>query len=198
MKKIGIIIFIPVLLILMGYVWYVHFNYRFNAITEGKVYKSGKIPPDKIASFIIKNKIKTVIDLRHPELHDALNPGTQEGIHLERQAIKKLTNVRYINIASDQVPSKENLVKFFDVMDKKDSYPVLIHCFHGTGRAILYSAIYRIEYERMSVEEARQKARFIIAGSSFDKGKRKGDFLINYKPRKEGEYSTLNTIVSMY
>ncbi len=198
MKKTGIFLLIPLFLIGVNYIWYVHFNYRFDAITEGKVYKSGKIPPDKIADFILENKIKTVIDLRHPELHDRLNPGTQLGIDLERKAVEKLTNVRYVNIPSDQIPSKANLINFFEVMDNKASYPVLIHCFHGTGRAILYSAIYRIEYERMSVEEARKKSRFILSGSSFDKGKRKGDFLINYQPRKEGEYSTLNTIVSMY
>jgi protein tyrosine/serine phosphatase len=32
-------------------------------------------------------------------------------------------------------------------MDNSDNYPVLIHCYHGTGRAEMYSALYRIEYE---------------------------------------------------
>jgi protein tyrosine/serine phosphatase len=34
-------------------------------------------------------------------------------------------------------------------MDNKDNYPVLIHCYHGTGRAEMYSALYRIEYETL-------------------------------------------------
>ncbi len=79
-------------------------------------------------------------------------------------------------------------------MDDSASYPVLIHCYHGTGRAIIYSAIYRIEYEGHTNEEARAKTRFRLNGSSFDKGRSKGDFLINYKARKEGDNSTLNTL----
>ncbi len=194
MKKAGKIFLVVALVIGLPYVWYVHFNYRFGVITENKVYKSGKIPPDQIADYLIESKIKTVIDLRHPELHDALNPGKQDGIDLEREAVEKLPGVRHVNIPSGQVPSKENLVKFFEVMDDPASYPVLIHCYHGTGRAIIYSAIYRIEYEGLSGEEARQLTRFKLNGSSFDRGKSKGDFLINYKARKEGENSTLNTM----
>jgi hypothetical protein len=40
-------------------------------------------------------------------------------------------------------------------MDNSDNYPVLIHCF-GTGRAEMYSALYRIEYEKFTNEAARQ------------------------------------------
>ena len=192
MKKVGILFLFILTFSGLYYVWYAHYNYRFDAITGGKVYKSGKIPPDQIADYLLKYKIKTVIDLRHPGIHDALNPGRQLGIDLERKAVEKLAGIKYINIPSAQVPSKENLVKFFEIMDDSAAYPVLIHCFHGTGRAMIYSSIYRIEYERMLSEEARQKTRFVLNGSSFDKGKPKGDFLINYQARKEGENSTLN------
>ena len=136
MKKIGIIFLFILTFSGLYYVWYAHYNYRFDVITEGKVYKSGTIPPEQIADYLLKYKIKTVIDFRHPG----------------------------------------------------------IHCFHGTGRAMLYSAIYRIEYERMLSEEVRKKTRFILNGSSFDKGKPKGDFLISYQARKEGKNSTLNMI----
>ena len=107
-------------------------------------------------------------------------------------------NIKHVNIPSGQVPSKETLTKFFEVLDDKDNYPVLIHCYHGTGRAQMYSALYRLEYENWKNEDARQKTRFIVEGfgyrSSFSSGKGKGDFLINYKPRNEGDISTLNTL----
>ncbi len=174
------------------YVWWVHFNYRFATVVENKVYKSGAIPPEEIADYINEHKIKTVVDLRHPQLHDALNPANQDDIDREKEAIAKLQGVRHINIPSDQVPTQETLARFFEVMDDKMAYPVLIHCVHGTGRAMIYSALYRIEYEGYSNEDARAKTRFVLYRSSFDKGKGKGDFLINYKPRKEGPESTLN------
>ncbi len=192
-----LIFFLPLLFVTitaLPYIWYVHFNYRFATITENKVYKSGEIPPDKIASYINKHKIKTVIDLRHPELQDPLNPGKQDGIDLERAEVGKIPGVRYVNIPSGQIPSKDNLNRFFKVMDDSSSYPVLIHCYHGIGRAIIYSALYRIEYEGFSNEAARAKARVFLAGSSFDEGRGKGDFLINYKARKYGDASTLSAL----
>ncbi len=187
---------LPILTLIGGlyYLWYVGFNYRFSVITENKVYKSGQIPPEEIAGFILANDIKTVIDLRHPGLRDALNPASQNDIDLQREAINKLHGVRQINIQSAQVPSKENLIKFFEVMDDSTSYPVLIHCYHGMGRAVIYSAIYRIEYEGMSTQVARRKTRFNLYRSSFEEGRRKGDFLINYKAREEGANSTLSTM----
>jgi protein tyrosine/serine phosphatase len=159
------------LLLILGtstaYVWWVYFNYRFTEITENKVYKSGRIPPDKIADFINRHDIKTVIDLLHPGVQDKLNPDVQASIDQEKAAIAKLENIRHINIPSHQVPNRQNLVEFFNILDNDSTYPVLIHCYHGLGRAHMYSALYRIEYENFSNEKARAKTRTIVYGSSF-------------------------------
>jgi protein tyrosine phosphatase (PTP) superfamily phosphohydrolase (DUF442 family) len=185
------------------YVWHVHFNFRFEEISEGKVYKSALIDPDKLDGFLLQNKIKTVIDLLDAGVQDDLNPAKQAEIDAEDKAIKAINkkhslNIKHINIPSGQVPSKENLKKFYEILDNKSNYPVLIHCYHGTGRAQIYSAIYRLEYENWKNEDAREKTRFIVEGfgyrSSFASGKSKGDFLIHYKPRSSGEESTLNRL----
>jgi protein tyrosine/serine phosphatase len=36
-------------------------------------------------------------------------------------------------------PSKFQTKKTLKIMDNSDNYPVLIHCYHGTGRAEMYS-----------------------------------------------------------
>ena len=69
-------------------------------------------------------------------------------------------------------------------MDNKANYPVLIHCYHGIGRAEMYSALYRIEYENFTNEAARQGVRTLIKYSSFDDGTPKGEYLKAYKSRK--------------
>jgi len=193
-------------LLLVGvsyYVWYVHINYRFETIVPDKVYSSALIKPEKLEGFLTDNKIKTVIDLLDPTLHDALNPGKQVEIDAEQKAIDAINekfklNIKHVNIPSGQIPSKKTLTKFFEVLDDPSNYPVLIHCYHGTGRAVLYSALYRIEYAGYSNSEARAKTRFIVDAlgykSSFADGKDKGDFLIHYKTRKNGEMSTINQI----
>ncbi|MCF8322920.1 MAG: dual specificity protein phosphatase family protein [Flavobacterium sp.] len=178
---------LTIVLVLAGkYVYDMHINHNFETITEGKVYKSGVIPPDELGSYITKYKIKSVIDLRFPGTGDDVNnPEIPAELTAEKNAIEKLKGVNYFNNGSDQVPKQENLNSFFKIMDNPANYPVLIHCYHGVGRAEMYSAIYRIEYENFTNEEARSGVRTLVKWSSFDDGKPKGEFLKGYKSRKE-------------
>ena len=103
----------------------------------------------------------------------------------ERKAVEAIEGVKYMNIPSDQIPTKENLDQFYSLLDNEDAYPVLIHCHHGTGRAVLYSALYRVEYDNHTPEEARLKTRIPVALSSFDNGTRKGEWLKGYTKRSK-------------
>jgi protein tyrosine/serine phosphatase len=185
-KKIGLTVF---MLLLIGggkYVYDMHINHNFETITEGKVYKSGVIPPDEIADYVKKHNIKSIVDLRFPGTGDDVNnPEIPAELTAEKEAVAKISGVNYFNNGSDQVPKQHNLDTFFKIMDNQDNYPVLIHCYHGVGRAEMYSAIYRIEYENMDCDKARTSTRFLTKWSSFDLGKPKGDFLHNYKKRKD-------------
>ncbi len=185
------------------YVWHVNFNYRFETISEGKVYKSALMPPDKLETYLVDNKINTVIDLLHPNIHDELDPETQVEIDREDKAVNDINKkhnltIKHVNIQSAQIPTKETLTRFYEVLDDPKNYPVLIHCYHGTGRAQIYSAIYRIEYENWSNKDAREKTRLIVQGlgykSAFADGKQKGDFLMHYRPRRDGADATVNTL----
>ena len=185
-KKIAIAIGIVLMAVGAYQIYNVYFNYRLMAITEGKVYKSGVIPPDKLDDFVEKYHIKSIIDLRGPVTTDLVNnPENQTEISAEKDATARIPNLNYYNIPSQQVPSAETLKKFYAVMDDKSNYPVLIHCYHGIGRAQVYSAVYRIEYEGWSNEDARQKAAFPVTFSSFDNGTPKGEFLKSYISRKD-------------
>jgi len=177
--------------------WYNNVNHAYRVVSEDKVYKSGLIPPHKLDKFLIPNKIKTVIDLLEPNLHDALNPASQDDINKEAKAIEEInkkygTNIKHINIQSSQIPNKKTLTEFYKIIDDPKNYPIHIHCYHGMGRAVMYSAIYRIEKEGWSVKKAQENTRlfkFLVSSplhhSSFSKGRGKGDFLLNYRKRGE-------------
>ena len=185
-KIIGFALATIVLVLVGKYVYDMNINHNFETITEGKVYKSGVIPPDELENYINKYHIKSVVDLRFPGTGDDVNnPEIPAELTAEKEAISKIKGVNYFNNGSDQVPAQKNLDKFFQIMDNKANYPVLIHCYHGVGRAEMYSAIYRIEYENFTNEEARNGVRTLIKWSSFDDGKPKGEFLKAYKSRKE-------------
>jgi protein tyrosine/serine phosphatase len=185
-KKIGIVVLLVAAVFGAKYVYDMHINHNFETITEGKVYKSGVIPPDEIADYVKKYKIKSIVDLRFPGTGDDVNnPEVPAELTAEKEAVAKIEGVNYFNNGSDQVPKQKNLDTFFKIMDNKDNYPVLIHCYHGVGRAEMYSALYRIEYENWTNEEARQGVRTLIKWSSFDDGKPKGEFLKDYESRKQ-------------
>ena len=205
--KIFLSLFILALLSFGGYYfWYNNLNYRFETISDNKVYKSALISPDNLESYLISHKIRTVIDLLDPGVQDAENPAQQREVDAENSKINEInkrlgTHIRHVNIPSGQVPTKKTLTQFFEVLDDNSSYPVLIHCYHGMGRAVIYSAIYRIEYENWKNEDARMKARMFpmmvdspLHHSSFAKGRGKGDFLIDYVPRCEAEKSTYSKL----
>ena len=186
LKIIGILLFGLGVLFGGKYVYDMNINHNFETITEGKVYKSGVIPPDELETYVKKYKIKSIVDLRFPGTGDDVNnPENVAELEAEKSAVAKINGVNYFNDGSDQVPTKENLVLFYKIMDNPANYPVLIHCYHGVGRAELYSAVYRIEYENMDKDEARTSTRFLTKWSSFDIGKPKGDFLHNYVSRKD-------------
>jgi len=185
-KKILILVAIIIVGLGVAKIYDVYFNYRFMEISESKVYKSGVIPPDEIAGFIAKHNIKSIIDLRGPVTKDKINnPEDWVEVNAEKDAVAKISGVNYFNIPSEQVPKKDNLDKFYKVIDNPDNYPILIHCHHGIGRAQVYSAVYRIEKENFSNEEARKNAAFPVIFSSFDNGTPKGEFLKSYISRKD-------------
>jgi len=187
LKKKIILAIVGIVLIGVGkYVYDMNINHNFETITEGKVYKSGVIPPNEIADYVKKYKIKSIIDLRFPGTGDDVNnPEVPAELTAEKEAVAKIKGVNYFNNGSDQVPAQKNLDMFFSIMDNKDNYPVLIHCYHGVGRAEMYSAIYRIEYENMDRDQARTSTRLLTKWSSFDLGTPKGDYLHQYQKRNK-------------
>lgn len=190
-KNTKIIVFslLAIMLIFVGkYVYDMNINHNFETITEGKVYKSGVIPPDEIKDYVKKYHIKSIVDLRFPGTADLVNnPEIPSELTAEKEAVEKIDGVNYFNNGSDQVPQQQNLDTFFKIMDNPENYPVLIHCYHGVGRAEMYSALYRIEYENFTNEDARKNVRTLIKWSSFDDGTPKGEYLKAYKSRKSQE-----------
>ena len=115
-KKIGIVVLVLALSIAGKYVYDRHINHNFMTITDGKVYKSGVIPPDEIESYVKKYHIKSIVDLRFPGTADTVNnPEIPAELTAEVKAVAKITGVNYFNNGSDQVPKQENLDTFFKI-----------------------------------------------------------------------------------
>ena len=90
-KKIGLLLLSVILIGVSKYVYEVHFNYNFKEISENKVYKSGVIPPEKIADYVEDHQLKSVIDLRFPHTLDKVNnPEIPQELTDEKEAVEQL------------------------------------------------------------------------------------------------------------
>jgi len=172
-----------VVAIVLWRVYAINFNYRFTEVKKDKVYRSAAIPPDKLESYLTEYGIKTIVDLRIGNFQDELNGGNAKQIMAEQEVADRMEGVEHINIPTVQVPADSTLTDFYKIMSDSTKYPVLIHCHDGIGRAVLFGALYNIEYEGYSNEEARQNTRMIVPFSNFGKDSRKGKYLISYKKR---------------
>ena len=149
-------------------------SYRFTTITEGQVYQSGAMPPEVLKNKVQQYGIQTVIDFRRPD----------GKVDAERAALSQL-GIKHFNLYSGQIPEDEVVDIFLEIMDHHEYRPILIHCKHGIGRAVLFTAIYRMEYEGWSNELARRKAYWqSTLGSSFRLNEKKGKFICDYIPRR--------------
>jgi protein tyrosine/serine phosphatase len=155
------------------YLYWAQVDKRFTTITEGKLYQSAEMPLGKLREKIEKEGIRTVIDLRSP----------RKEVDRERTYLTEL-GVNYINLPSGQHPKDQVIDGFLEIMVKKENLPVLVHCKHGMGRSVLLAALYRIEFEGWSKEEARRKA-FWQSGLGFEflQSGDKGRLIKEYSPR---------------
>lgn len=162
----------------------VYVAHRFRVISEGQVYKSGAMPPEQMAKLAKELGLHTVIDLRTSvKGQDPTNTTAQDVIQAEADALKA-AGVRHVHLPTGQVPTEATLKRFLEIMADSANRPALIHCHHGVGRAELFSAIYRIEFEGWSNEKARDATRILVPGSSFSDTSEKGRYLLDYKPRR--------------
>jgi protein tyrosine phosphatase (PTP) superfamily phosphohydrolase (DUF442 family) len=163
----------------------VHGRHRLGTVSEGQLYKSAAMPPRTMASVAKELGLRTVIDLRtSTEGQDSTNTTAQDAIDAEAAALRA-AGVRHVHLPTGQVPTDETVRRFLEVLDDPASRPALVHCHHGVGRAELFAALYRIEFEGWSNAKARDATRWIVAGSSFSDGAEKGRFLLQYQPRRK-------------
>jgi protein tyrosine phosphatase (PTP) superfamily phosphohydrolase (DUF442 family) len=155
-------------------------QFKLATVTEGQVYRSAAMPMPTLTDVVKEHGIRSVVDLRADhEVPEGLRQG-------ERLALEKL-GVSYLPLPSAQVPQPATVNRFLEHAEKAENLPLLIHCRDGEGRAVLFSAIYRIELEDWPNDRARRATRFVPALSSFSLDKPKGRFLNDYQPRADGD-----------
>lgn len=181
----------PVLLVALlagGPLWYYaqqrkHFR-NFREVVPGQLYRSGQLSPAGLKKIQHEYGIKTIINLREDDVF-----GNQGKRWEEEEAMRQyIAFVRMKPLSWWAPPGKEppamtNVRTFIDVLKDPAKYPrpILIHCFAGEHRTGVYVAIYRMEVEHWTKEQA--VAELMRYGyDNFNKEEDVRSFILNYEP----------------
>jgi tyrosine-protein phosphatase SIW14 len=151
-------VLIVILLIVAPVVWagrHLEGMRNFRTVRKGVLYRSGQMSINGLRRIIHDHGIKTVITLR-----DSYTPGEPPPDRSEEEFVRSMA-LNYYRIPPRQwatvdgkAPADEGIQKFVAIMSDPRNHPVLVHCFGGIHRAGAFSAVYRMEFEGWSNEEA--------------------------------------------
>lgn len=124
---------------------------RWTTVMPGMVYQSGAMTPRKLLWVVRVRRIDTVIDFRHPH---------EPGACREADALRHAC-VRYVNLPCGRLPEPDVIQRFVKMMEveRRSRRRVLLHCKDGQGRAVFFSAIFRMEFLGWTSHEAYYGAR---------------------------------------
>ena len=117
---------------------------RFDQVAEG-LYRGGQ-PRRQGYEYLKQLGVKTVINLRAE--------------NQEAEEVKSL-GLHYVHIPMspwERVPESK-IQMFFQVLRDRDSYPVFVHCTHGTDRTGFMVGLYRVAFQGWSADRAYEEAR---------------------------------------
>jgi tyrosine-protein phosphatase SIW14 len=168
---------------------------RLRPIEEGRVYRSGCMSADGFRDAIGKLGIKTVISFWDEDPDPTLFASRFNHASIKESELCKSMGVNYrfiyVQLLNDDRAGKDRpmaIDDFLAVMDDEASYPVLIHCKAGLHRTGVMAAVYRMEYNGWTREEALHELRshgfgYFIANTSNDYILQ---YVMPYQPRAAG------------
>ena len=149
---------------------------HFYSIREGVLYRSGQ-PRGLGLAWVKHSGIRTLINLREP-----YSNGTPEE---EIFAAQNRLNFYNFSIGSSYEDIEQTVGRFLTIVDDTSNWPILVHCSRGKERSGVLSAIFRIEYDRWSNEQALQETYRL----GLEEGKMPipENFIKNYRARWSGD-----------
>jgi tyrosine-protein phosphatase SIW14 len=124
-------------------------------VREGVLYRSGQLTLDGLKQAIRDYAIKTVVTLRTAREPGEPHPALDEEEYCRNQELNyyRLQMKGWVK-ENGHAPVDESVRQFLDIMKNPDNYPVMVHCFAGKHRTGAYCAIYRMEFEHWTNDDA--------------------------------------------
>jgi protein tyrosine/serine phosphatase len=162
---------------------------NFAVVQDGVLYRSGQITMFGLKNLLHEYRIRTVVTLRGPASEGEPAPDQAEEDYCLAEEINyvRLPPAHWESTLGPP-PVEPNVETFRQVMSDPANYPVLIHCFAGIHRTGAYCAVYHMEHDHWSNDQA---VHDLIAHGYYNLPEEKDilGYLRNYQPtweRKQG------------
>lgn len=156
-----------VIVVLIGVAPYVYYragytNYkRLRQVTPGVLYRSGQMTVEGFRDAVKRYGIRTVVNLQNEYSDPEVWLSFSDRRTIRESELCRQLGVRYVHIAPDLIDRQlvgvrrpEAIDQFLAVMDDPANHPVLVHCRAGLHRTGCLVAVYRMEYEGWSPDQA--------------------------------------------
>lgn len=119
---------------------------NFHEVDPGGLYRSGQLSPGGLARVIERHGIRTVVNLRGASDADW---------YRAEAAVARAHGVQLVDISlsSRRLPHPDEVAALLDAFRDAER-PILVHCFSGADRTGLAAAVYALEVQGRSREEA--------------------------------------------
>ncbi|HKB02346.1 MAG TPA: tyrosine-protein phosphatase [Gemmataceae bacterium] len=151
---------------------------HFHVVEDARLYRSGQLSPSALDRAVYEYGIRTVVSLRC-----LARPGDVR-LENDEEAWCADHGVRYLrlNPAGWESPrGQANLELFLRTVDDPARRPVLVHCFAGLHRTGVYCAVFRMERDGWTNDEAIAE---MYSAGRFHEDPAALDFLRQYTPHR--------------
>ncbi len=126
---------------------------NFGTVTEGHIYRSGRLTPATMEKIVTANNIKFIIDLGAYEENspkDVLERRTAEALGAKR--------VRFA-LSGDATGNPKDYIETLKLMADPANHPMLVHCAAGAQRTSAAVMLYRKAFENVPFEQSLEEAK---------------------------------------
>lgn len=134
---------------------------RLRIVEPGRVYRSGQMTAEGFADAVERYGLRTIINVQDEFPDPDIALGFWDRQTIKESELCRLLGVRYVHLMPTLLP--RHLIpeqrppvidQLLNILDDESNYPVLIHCHAGLHRTGILTAIYRMEYQGWTPEQA--------------------------------------------
>lgn len=171
----GGVLFLGIVLFL-----YVLEHGNFRPVTAGEAYRSGQLDSSRLAYYIKKYNIKSILNLRGNVASDGESVAQW---YLDEKRVAETYNVMHYDIylSASQELEKEDVEKLMEFI-RSAPRPVLIHCKSGADRSGLVAAMWKVIVDKEPKPEAEKQLSVLYGHFPIGSAAAMDRFFRNWQP----------------